>query len=74
MPAVTASRESTVFNFLTRDGAISATFPAKLTAPQYEKLLESIRDHSDSAVELRERIAALASEWEIEATVEDGIA
>ena len=72
MQAATNVRESTTLNLLTRDGAVTATFSATLTTSQYETLFESIHDYSDSAIELKERIATLANEWGIDASVDDG--
>ena len=64
--------ESTVLNLLTRDGAITANFFAVLTAPQYARLFECIQEHSESRLELKERIAMLANEWGLDAMVDDG--
>jgi hypothetical protein len=57
---------------LTSEGTISVVFPAFLAREQYDKLFESIREHSDSRFELREHIAMLANEWGLEASFEDG--
>jgi hypothetical protein len=64
--------DTTTLNLLTRDGAVTVAFAAYLTGAQYMKLFESIRDYSDSGTELRERVAMLANEWGIDATVDDG--
>lgn len=63
---------STTLSLLTRDGAVTVTFQGYLTSAQYAKLFESIQQYSDSAIELKERIAMLANEWGLEATVENG--
>ena len=63
---------STVLNLLTKDGAISVVFPAFLTEEQYAKLFESIREYSDSRLELKVHIAMLANEWGLDASFEDG--
>ena len=45
---------STTLNLLTRDGAVTVTFPGYLTGEQYAKLYDCIRDHSETRQELTE--------------------
>jgi hypothetical protein len=72
MSVAAKASESTALNLLTREGAVSATFSAMLTTPQYAKLFGCIQEHSESRLELKERIAMLANEWGIDAMVRDG--
>jgi hypothetical protein len=66
-----SSVESTTLNLLTREGAISFTFSARLTAEQYARLYDSVHD-CDTRKELRECIATVANEWGIEVVVDEG--
>jgi hypothetical protein len=56
---------------LTREGAISFAFSARLTAEQYARLYDSVHD-CDTRKELRECIAIVANEWGIEVVVDEG--
>ena len=62
---------TTTLNLLTRDGAVTVTFSTHLTGEQYTRLFDAIRDHSESGVELKERIAMLTNEWGLDARVDD---
>ncbi len=62
---------STTLNLLTRDGAISVTFPGYLTGEQYAKLYECVVE-CDTKQALRECIAMVANEWGIEAIIDNG--
>ena len=63
---------STTLNLLTRDGAVTVTFPGYLTGDQYCKLYDCIRDYSETRQELTERIAMVAKEWEVTAIIDEG--
>ena len=64
-------RGSTPISLLTRDGAVTVTFEAYLTGEQYAKLLDCIRDYSETRQELTERIAMAANEWGIKVIVDE---
>jgi hypothetical protein len=54
--------ESTRLKFLTRNGAITATFEPALTAEQAEELSQLVKDPG-SADELKLLLEAVADEW-----------
>ena len=65
-----AKKDQTTLNLLTRDGAVTVTFSAKLTAEQYAQLFELTR-RAETKLDLEVVLASVASEWGIPTVIED---
>lgn len=70
-PHSAASMQSTTLNLLTRDGAVTVTYEAELSEPQYAKLYECVQE-AQTRQELKECIAMAANEWGIKAIIDEG--
>jgi hypothetical protein len=68
---MTRQQEGTTLNLLTREGAVTVSYPVELTEEQYAKLYECVSE-CDTKQELRECIAMIANEWGIEPIIDEG--
>ena len=64
-------QETTTLNLLTREGAVTVTYAAKLTEAQYARLHECVIE-CDTKQQLRDLIAIVANEWGVKAIIDDG--
>jgi hypothetical protein len=69
--AMSAKSPQTTLNLLTREGAVTVTFPVELTEDQYAKLYAFVVD-AQTRQELKDCLAMVANEWGIKAVIDDG--
>jgi hypothetical protein len=60
----------TTLSLLTRDGAVTVTFSAKLTDEQYARLFELTRC-AETKLDMEAILASVAADWEVPAVIED---
>ena len=60
----------TTLSLLTRDGAVTVTFSAKLTDEQYARLFELTR-RAGTKPEMEAILTSVAAEWDVPAVIED---
>ena len=60
----------TTLSLLTRDGAVTVTFSAKLTDEQYARLFELTRC-AGTKPEMEAILTSVAAEWDVPAVIED---
>jgi hypothetical protein len=59
----------TTLSLLTRDGAVTVTFSAKLTDEQYARLFELTRC-AETKLDMEDVLASAAAEWGVPAVIE----
>jgi hypothetical protein len=60
----------TTLSLLTRDGAVSVTFSARLTDEQYVRLFELTR-RAETKPDMEGILVSVAAEWDVPAVIED---